>query len=277
MPNIDLKNFSDNLICRDGIWFSESESSFSYPKEAHEILFQIEEKSYWFIHRNNCIIQAVKRYPPHGVFFELGGGNGYVSKYIQDHGYDVVLMEPSISGIENARRRGVVNLVCSTVERAQLNGKSVPAIGIFDVLEHMPDDEHFLRNIKEILVRNGRLYITVPAYNFLWSTEDVFAGHFRRYTLARVSALLKKAGFDSEYATYFFSPLAVPLFLLRRIPYAIGVRKAVTVKRAKSELILDEGLVRSVLDIFLNRELTKIKSGRRIAWGSSCLVVARSG
>ncbi|MCX6340479.1 MAG: hypothetical protein NTX71_11280 [Candidatus Aureabacteria bacterium] len=122
MPNIDLKKFSNNLMCRDGIWFSESDGSFSYPKEGHELLFQIEEKSYWFIHRNDCIIEAVKRYPHRGVFFELSGGNGYVSKFIQDHGYDVVLMEPSTTGIENARRRGVDNLICSTFENAHLNG-----------------------------------------------------------------------------------------------------------------------------------------------------------
>jgi SAM-dependent methyltransferase len=276
MPNIDLKKFSDNLMCRDGIWFSESDGSFSYPKEGHEVLFQIEEKSYWFIHRNDCIIEAVKRYPPRGVFFELGGGNGYVSKFIQDHGYDVVLMEPSTTGIENARRRGVDNVICSTFENAHLNRNSIPAIGIFDVLEHIPDDAHFLMNVKEMIARNGRLYITAPAYSFLWSREDIFAGHFRRYTLPRVSALLQHAGFAIEYATYFFSPLVLPIFLLRTIPHAFGVRGRITAKRAKRELVLEGGRIRSALGVLLNRELAKIRNGRSIACGSSCLIVARA-
>ena len=166
MSSIDLNRFADSLVYRDGIWFSESEGSFSYPREGHEVLFQIEEKSYWFVHRNSCIIEAIKKYPPDGIFFELGGGNGYVSKFIQDHGHDVVLLEPSLSGIENARRRGVVNVICSTFENAQVNRDSIPAIGVFDVIEHMPDDARFLMDVKDTMARKGRLYITVPAYNF---------------------------------------------------------------------------------------------------------------
>ena len=34
---------------------------------------------------------------------------------------------------------------------------------------------------------NGRLYATVPSYSFLWSEEDILAGHFRRYTLKGLS------------------------------------------------------------------------------------------
>jgi len=276
MQGIDLKKFSDDLVYRDGIWFSKSEGDVSYPKEGHGVLFQIEDKSYWFLHRSSCIIETMRKYSPGGIFFELGGGNGYVSKCIQNGGYDVVLLEPSIDGIKNAKRRGVVNVICSTFEQAHVKRNSIPAIGIFDVLEHMPDDTRFLMNLREIIIRNGRLYITAPAHNFLWSREDVFAGHFRRYTLTRLCALLQHAGFDIEYATYFFSPLVLPIFLLRTIPHALGVRRRITVKRAKRELILDKGFIRSALDVLLSRELATIRNGRSIACGSSCLIVVRA-
>ncbi len=276
MQRMDLKEFSDHLVYRDGIWFSESEADVSYPKEGHEVLFQIEERSYWFLHRSRCILEAMRRYSPAGILFELGAGNGYVSKCIQDEGYDVMLLEPSIVGIRNAERRGVANLICSTFEHAHVRNSSIPAIGIFDVLEHVPDDERFLMDLREIIVKDGRLYITAPAHNFLWSKEDLFAGHFRRYALARLCALLRHAGFDIEYATYFFSPLVLPIFLLRTVPHALGVRRRITVKRAKRELILDKGFVRSALDLLLKRELAAIRSGRSLACGSSCLIVARA-
>jgi SAM-dependent methyltransferase len=276
MANVDLKKYSAGLVHKDGIWFSKSKRDVSYPSEGREVMFQIEEKSYWFIHRNNCIIEAIRKYPPGEILFELGGGNGCVSKCVQNNGFDVVLLEPSIEGVHNALRRGVVNVICSTFEDAQVKRNSIPAIGIFDVLEHVPDDRRFIMDIKEMLRRNGRLYITVPAYNLLWSKEDVFAGHFRRYTLPRVSALLQHAGFAIEYATYFFSPLVLPLFLLRTIPHAFGVRGRITAKRAKRELVLEGGCIRSALGVLLNRELAKIGNGRSIACGSSCLIVARA-
>jgi hypothetical protein len=37
------------------------------------------------------------------------------------------------------------------------------------------------RNIEHI--NAGKIYITVPSYNFLWSLKDIYSGHFRRYTI----------------------------------------------------------------------------------------------
>jgi hypothetical protein len=39
---------------------------------------------------------------------------------------------------------------------------------------------------------------TVPAFSFLWSEEDVLAGHFRLYTLSSISKVLKSSGFESK-------------------------------------------------------------------------------
>ena len=56
---------------------------------------------------------------------------------------------------------------------------------LLDVLEHIENDKEFLILIKKKLKINGRLLITVPAFEKLWSSEDDAAGHFRRYTIER--------------------------------------------------------------------------------------------
>ena len=75
----DLSNTTKNLELRNGIWFSENSASLSYPDIGYDICFEIEENSFWFAHRNKCIIETVKNFSPGGTVFDVGGGNGYVA------------------------------------------------------------------------------------------------------------------------------------------------------------------------------------------------------
>ena len=40
---LNLNNFADNLFYRDGVWFSNSSKNISYPKEASDGYFSIED------------------------------------------------------------------------------------------------------------------------------------------------------------------------------------------------------------------------------------------
>ena len=72
-----------------------------------------------------------------------------------------------------------------------------------DVLEHLDDDVDGLRTIASLLVPDGQLIVTVPAYPWLWSGEDVISQHRRRYTRATLFAACRAAGFDVLFASYF--------------------------------------------------------------------------
>jgi SAM-dependent methyltransferase len=124
----------------------------------------------------------LRRLPPPGTIFDIGGGNGYVDRAMQDAGLDVVMVEPGAEGIQNALGRGVRNVVRGTLDDLHPAPGSLAAVSLFDVLEHIPDDIGFLRQIHSLMKPGGRIYITVPAYQWLWSHEDSNAGHARRYT-----------------------------------------------------------------------------------------------
>ena len=128
------------------------------------------------------------------MFFDIGGGNGYVSKGLEDQGVSTVLVEPGIQGCLNAKAKGLSTVVCSTLENAGFQNNTLPAAGLFDVVEHIENDVAFLSSVNQYLVSGGKLYITVPAYNALWSAEDTDAGHYRRYTLDSMGKTLKAAG-----------------------------------------------------------------------------------
>ena len=257
----------------DGVWRTDIHEEISYPLDGHDILFGIEDNSFWFRHRNTCIIEIMTHYPPGEFILDIGGGNGFVSKGIQDQGYDVVLLEPGIEGIWNAKKRGVINIIHGTLESVNFMKQSIPSIGLFDVLEHIQDDISFLKQIHQLLKDNGRLYITVPAYNFLFSSEDKHAGHFRRYTRKELCRKLRSAGYCIEYDSYFFHFLPFCIVLFRIIPDYLG-KKEKNVNDVKRAHENKKGIAGSIMNGLLHWELNMIRKKRRIPFGGSCLIVA---
>ncbi len=65
-----------------------------------------------------------------------------------------------------------------------MKANSYEMIGMFDVLEHIEDDQGILQKLRGNLTDNGSIVLTVPAYPSLWSDFDVRAHHQRRYTIA---------------------------------------------------------------------------------------------
>ena len=54
---------------RDGIWHARASSTVSYPKEGNDVCFQVEDSSYWFAHRNECIRAIMGHFPSRGTFY----------------------------------------------------------------------------------------------------------------------------------------------------------------------------------------------------------------
>ena len=84
----------DMLAFDSGIWYTSSAKTVSYPGEGNALCFQLEDSSFWFRHRNDCILAAAERFSPLEPFFDIGGGNGFVSAALQHAGREVVLIEP---------------------------------------------------------------------------------------------------------------------------------------------------------------------------------------
>jgi SAM-dependent methyltransferase len=185
------------------------------------------------------------------------------------------LFEPGPQGVQNARRRGLENVVCSTLEDAGFRPESLPAVGLFDVLEHIDEADSFLKTIHASLIPAGHLYLTVPALRALWSNDDDHAGHFRRYSTATLTRDLNAAGFDVCFCSYFFWFLPIPLFLFRSLPSRFGMRKKSGGEVARKEHPRPDGIRSRILDWCLSREQRRIAAGKRMRLGTSCIAVAR--
>lgn len=260
---------------RDGIYRSIDSAAVSYPADGHDSCLMLEEDSFWFRHRNECIVRLVRRHAFDGPFLDVGGGNGYVAKRLQDEGFQVALLEPGEAGALNAHaRRGVDKVVCATIETAGFHDGAFGAIGMFDVIEHVDDDAAFLDRASRLLEPRGRFYATVPCHQWLWSHADVEAGHFRRHTVESMRKLLLPR-FDIDYISYFFAPLVAPQYLLRALPYRLGLGRDRPVISDRAAHGTAQGMMSRAVGRVLAREASRIGAGERIAWGASCLLAAR--
>ena len=84
-----------------------------------------------------------------------------------------------------------------------------------DVLEHIADDRHALREIARVMKPGGLLLATVPAHRWMWGAQDEISHHFRRYSAPEMRDRVEVAGFDLERLTYFNSILFAPIAAVR--------------------------------------------------------------
>jgi len=113
-------------------------------------------------------------------------------------------------------------------------------ICLFDVLEHIKDDARAIDWIDEHLAPNGTLFLTVPAFQFLWSHYDELAHHYRRYTRNDLILLLSEK-FKIEYSTYFNIHL-FPIIILTRI-----VQRIFNINSTHDKNIGSNGIINFIL------------------------------
>jgi SAM-dependent methyltransferase len=279
-----MNNIFRNQILRDGIYFSQNCTDVCYPKGANELFNSIEDGSFWYTHRNNSILKLIQNFFVKGEIFDIGGGNGYVSKALQENGYEVVLIEPDIKGVVNAKKRGVRNVVCASFDDLEWTEQKMNNAALFDVIEHVKNDHDFIRQLGMHVADDGLLFVTVPSHNILFSIEDEHDGHFRRYSLAQIKEVLVNNGFEILYGTYIFTYLYFPILFFRVLPSVLklGRYKSIEVydkaqceEKYSSEHQLKNPIIKFLIDLVHKFELNQISQMKSIRFGATCLIVAK--
>ncbi len=101
------------------------------------------------------------------------------------------------------------------ISQLELDQNDYVVILMNDVLEHIDEHEAFLAELKLKLdkVSHSSVFITVPAYQFLFSQHDIDLGHYRRYKVQDLEAYSSILNMKSGKKGYFF----LSLFLIRWI------------------------------------------------------------
>jgi hypothetical protein len=276
---VDVASLSDALHfdTDTGLWRANADPGgpLSYPVDDNAACFRLEDGSFWFTHRNRCILAAVRRFQPDGFILDIGGGNGVVAQALIEAGYQTALLEPGAVGAQNAKDgRQLPTVINATIDEAAIRPGSVPNVGLFDVLEHIEDDRQFVHRLHDIMRPRGLLYLTVPAFNWLWSASDVDAMHYRRYTRRTLADALSGC-FDVLYSTCLFGRLVPVSLLVRALPYRLGVARSKPAHVYEREHAVTRRGLADTFGRILDHEVAAITVGSSSSIGSSLLMVAR--
>lgn len=269
-----MNSISDKLVqVEEGLWSSKELSQISFPEEENSQQAEIEEISFWYQFRRKVISLLLKDFKPSGPLIDVGGGSGFNAAGLLADDIETILLEPSPDGVREAQKKGLPFIVASSFDDCQFKNDSVAGIGLFDVLEHIENDDEFLDKVYKVLKPGGIFILTVPAYRLLWSNEDEYYGHFRRYRLNSLKKKLCSYGFRVEYSSYLFSYLVLPIFLFRSIPSRLHLRLKHKISTNQKEHKKNSGIVNKILNRMNNWELSRFKKRSKIPFGSSCVVV----
>ena len=243
-----------------------------FKPEYFEQLAPLEGANFWFRSRNRLIVQALNQnFPQAKNFFEIGCGTGFVLSAIEKEMPHLSLFGSEIhsAGLVYAEQR------LKNVELFQMDARRIPfdnefeVIGVFDVLEHIKEDERVLQQIFQAVKHGGGLMVTVPQHPFLWSLQDDYACHVRRYRAGELKDKVERAGFEVVKMTSFVS-LLLPIMIVARLKKRNPALEYDPLSELKIHFMLN-ALFEKILDL----ERWMLFSGLSFPFGGSLLLIAR--
>ena len=170
-----------------------------------------QEKHWWFQARKKIIDQIISniKLKKKNNILDFGAGSGVNLNMLQKYGLvDVHEKNRYARTVIKKRKKGIQNLY-STLK---IKKNFYDLILVADVIEHVKEPKNLLKNLKKFLKRDGRILITVPAYQFLFSKKDEALGHYRRYNIKLLKDELSE--FKIENISYFNTFLCIPIIFI---------------------------------------------------------------
>lgn len=265
-----------------------SERNDSPVQESYDPIFfkhltSVEDEHFWFRTRNeiirSLIEQIVGKFSKGYKVLEIGCGTGNVLRVLGEACLDGMLIGSDLhfGGLKFARSRVTSPLIQADLHFLPFKSK-FNLIGLFDVIEHIPNDEEVLNHLNRMITPGGYLFLTVPAHPSLWSYFDEGAHHCRRYQQQELEIKLHSAGFEIEFLTQYMAFTFPLMWLARRFTGLVNGNKSISIERA-TRLTLAEfkvtPLVNPILTWLLRYEVQILTRRRKLPFGTSLLVLAR--
>lgn len=235
--------------------------------------YRIEAKQgrthWWFAARRRILramleSQGVQRQQ---VLYDLGCGTGQNLIVFQELA-EATGVDMSPIAREEALAGGCHRVVEGDLTALPLPTASADVVVATDILEHLDDDGAGARELVRVLKPGGLALITVPAFAWLWGTQDDVSHHKRRYTKAEVEALLKGAGLELTQLTYYNAFMFLPIYLGRQLIRLLG-------KKDVNENHVTPGFTNGLLEGLFAAERHWLAKGGHFPIGVSVMAVGR--
>jgi len=187
--------------------------------------------SHWYYISKGRAIRSLIGDDHHGAILDVGAGSGVFSRMLTADGVaghatcvDPNYTDAQLKTASSARLRF----------RRSVSETDASLVLMIDVIEHVDDDVALVADYARMAPEGARFVISVPAFNFLWSSHDDFLDHRRRYTLETLEKTVVAAGLKPLSVRYFFGALFPAVAMLRLADRALKGDKAAAASALKA-------------------------------------------
>lgn len=180
--------------------YYESEDYISHTDNKRSLF----EKAYHFVKNialQNKLNLINGEQPKKGKLLDIGAGTGDFLLKAKNNGWETIGVEPSERAKNTAKQKGI-----SFVEEiSSLENNSLDVITMWHVLEHVPDLELQIQELKRLLKPTGTLIVAVPNYKSFdaehyqtfWAAYDVPI-HFWHFSKKSIQVLFERVDMKLE-------------------------------------------------------------------------------
>lgn len=155
-----------------------------------------------------------RRFAAGGRWLDVGCSAGFVVRAAADAGFDAHGVELEPAAVNYGRNRlGLSTLRCGTLEAQDYPDASFDVISMYDVIEHVPDLNRLVGELRRLLRAGGVVEIRTPNVAHWRNPADLSTWkevkpsehlyYFDRHTLAR---LFRHHGFELAHARFMLKP-----------------------------------------------------------------------
>ncbi|MBS3080842.1 class I SAM-dependent methyltransferase [Candidatus Pacearchaeota archaeon] len=191
-------------------------------EENYETLNKIWQESYeigspTFLIRQKLIKKLIKNSIKNNfLVLDIGCGNGYYIDLLIKYNPKYYGVDLSNFSIENLKEKyPKLNYYCGDFMHFNIK-KKFDLIIMSEVLEHIENEDKMLKKIHYLLKKDGKLILSVPFDQNLWSRSDELVNHKRRYTKKYLKMIIEKNGFKINDMVCYGFPLLRIYWLLKK-------------------------------------------------------------
>lgn len=176
----------------------------------YEQMAELDEVHWWYVARRKVLQSLIERRvrPPAGArILEVGCGTGHNFKMLERFGrVDAIEVDSEARGIAEKR----LGRKIASARLPALRGierEAYDLVAALDVVEHIDNDRATIEALASCLKSGGKLLVTVPAHQWMWSRHDELNHHKRRYSKRALARLIEESPLRLETIGYFNSIL----------------------------------------------------------------------
>lgn len=236
-------------------------------KDYYKQYYHLERKHWWFRARLELLENLLQRdILPHlhdnhkTAILNAGVATGATTTMLEQHG-QVTSLEYDEDCCRFLRESLAMEVTNASLTALPFEDNSFDLVCAFDVIEHIKDHELAMQEIARVLRPNGRVFLTVPAFNFLWGEHDEINHHERRYTQKMLVEVIQQSGIKVERKSYFNFFLFFPIFVVRML-LKLRPKKKAGEHKSDFETFKAGGIINKILyklfkfeDVFLKIKL----------------------